>query len=359
MPINLKDVAREVNLSINTVSRALRGLQGVSEARRQQIREVAERIGYRPNRAARRLVLQRSQSIGILVPSLNIPFFAEIDIAIQEMLQEKSYFLYTLNTRDDPAHTMECIELLVEHRIEGLLSIGLPPPQSAELLRSHNIPVVVMVMFQGDLPPHFVGYDDEAGGYQAARHLIGLGHTRIAYFTGKWESDHASLRRAGFSRAVDETMGRVVSRVVFDNYDNTIRSGYQSAGGIVDMIRKGEVSAVMCVCDAVAFGLMHMLNEQELRIPEDVSVIGYDNIEMAEFSIPPLTTISQDASRIGRFGSNLMLQMLESGEDWSKVRHQVLLEPSLVARQSTARLGKSGESAARRHRAKAESNPAV
>ncbi|HOE95410.1 MAG TPA: LacI family DNA-binding transcriptional regulator [Candidatus Sumerlaeota bacterium] len=335
MPCSLKDIALEANVSINTVSRALRGMPGVKHETRRRVQSIARRLGYRPNTAARLLVLKRSHSIGVLVPDLNVPFFAETTIAIQDCLQSSHYYAYIVNTHNDPDRLHEGMELLMEHRIEGLISITRITDKAAEMVDRHGLPHVSLIMSGGAMPPHFVGYDDYAGGRLAARHLVELGHRRIAYYTGHWERDLKPPRYAGF---VDEIAASGVDLEVSrypDTEQNTIRSGYEDSARLVRDILKGGVRAVMCNCDAVALGLMHRLNETGLRIPEDVSVIGYDDIEMAEFCIPPLTTVAQKAGRLGELGSKLMLQLL--GEKlWQDARHQILLEPELKVRRSTA-----------------------
>lgn len=334
----LKDIAREVNLSVNTVSRALRGFPGVSEQNRKRIEETARKLNYVPNGDARSLVLNRTNSIGLLVPNLRVPFFGEITIFIQQMLQEKGYFSYVLNTNEDNEQTYSCICSLIERKIEGVISIGAIPPSSLDALKTHRIPEVVLVVPGSSIPQHFVGYDDEIGGYMAARHLLDLGHRKIAYFTGQWDADldRPSPRHRGFLKAFGDRGDSVEAMTLGDVFEDTIKAGYECSAGLVKRIAKREIDAVFCVCDAVALGLMHRLNEKGLIVPEDVSIIGYDNIEMTEFSIPPLTTISQDAERIARLGTSLLLQLLGSAEDWSSIRHQVFLEPILIIRKSTA-----------------------
>ncbi len=332
----LKDIANEVNLSVNTVSRALRGFPGVSEENRRRIQQLAKTYNYVPSRDARNLVLQSSQSIGVLVPDLRIPYLGEITSFLQQALQEKGYFSYVLTTSDNTEQSSKCAESLVERRVDGLISMTVLTPQTIEMLRYHRIPLLYLVVYGGELPLHFVGYDDEVGGCLAAKHLIDIGHKRIAYFTGNWETDSFRTPRCqGFLRAIRESNGAVQPLLFPHVYADTAKAGYACSREIVERIRSKEVQAVFCVCDAVALGLMHRLYEEKIRVPEDVSIIGYDNIEMAEFSTPPLTTIWQDAERIARLGTMLILQMLGSEEDWDKVRQQVFLEPTLILRKST------------------------
>jgi DNA-binding LacI/PurR family transcriptional regulator len=332
----LKDIAKEVNLSVNTVSRALRGFPGVSEKNRRRIQQLAKTYNYVPSRDARSLVLQSSQSIGVLVPDLRVPYLGEITSFLQQALQEKGYFSYVLTTSGEVGQSSKCAESLVERRVDGLISMTVLTPQTLEMLRYHRIPVLFLVVYQEELPLHFVGYDDEAGGDLAASHLIEIGHKRIAYFTGNWEAESFRTPRCqGFLRAIEESNGTVQPMLFPHVYADTAKAGYACSRDLVDRIRSKEVQAVFCVCDAVALGLMHRLYEERIRVPEDVSIMGYDNIEMAEFSTPPLTTVWQDAERIARLGAMLILQMLSSEEDWDRVRQQVFLEPTLILRKST------------------------
>lgn len=332
----LKDIASEVNLSVNTVSRALRGFPGVSEKNRHRIQQLAKTYNYVPSRDARNLVLQSSQSIGVLVPDLRIPYLGEITSYLQQALQDKGYFSYVLTTSEEMGQKHKCAESLVERRVDGVISMTVLGSHTLDMLRDHRIPLLFLVVYHEELPLHFVGYDDEAGGHLAAKHLIDLGHKRIAYYTGNWEAESFQTPRCrGFLKAIEGSNGAIQPLLFPHVYADTAKAGYSCSREIVERIRTKEVQAVFCVCDAVALGLMHRLYEEKIRVPEDVSIIGYDNIEMAEFSTPPLTTIWQDAERIARLGTMLIFQMLSSEEDWDKVRQQVFLEPTLILRKST------------------------
>lgn len=332
----LKDIAKKADLSIKHVSRVLRNEPGISPETRKKVREIARQLGYRPNLTARSLVLKRSYSIGVLAPDFQVPFFAELISSLQGQLQSSGYFPYLLHTDWKESQANQLVELLLAKGIDGLITVGVLSSETKQLLKQHHVPLVYVAMG----PPeeiseiNIVAYDDVAGGQMAARYLLGIGHRRIAYYDVKGEKRHHSSRLDYFVEALRSNPKASVE-IYFSAKDLSSGEGYHGCGAIVKKIKQGEIDAVFCHCDSLAIGLMCRLHEEGVRVPEQVSVMGYDDLEVSRFLVPSLTTIAQPASNLGPHAGDLIVRLIESPTE--DTRHHVILKPALVERKSTAR----------------------
>lgn len=322
----MEDVAREASVSRALVSLVMRESPKVSEKRRRRVLEAAERLGYRPNAMARGLASRRTRMIGVLLNDLRNPFFAEIMDGIFEAAEKLDYRLLIGTGRRQAAGERRAVDAFFEHRADGLVLVS-PRLSGAEIFSIGRMTHTVVVA-----RPVKVGYidsvanDDLAGGKLAVRHLAELGHRRIAHIDGG-RGAGASGRRAGYLREMSR-LG-LEPRVVTGEF--TEEAGVRAAERL---LMSGDLpTAIFAANDLVAAGALDRLEDEGLRIPDDVSIVGYDNTFLAALHHMSLTTIDQPRPEIGRLALSTLVQRIDG--DRGPAVH-LRLEPSLVVRATTA-----------------------
>jgi LacI family transcriptional regulator len=329
------DVAREAECSINTVSRALNSMPGVSRETRDRVVAAAERLGYIPNRLARSLHRRTSRMLGLIVTDCTDPFYARLIRAVEDTAAEEGYGVILCNSAEADEREARAIKLMLESRVDGLL---ITPVQGAsshiELLKS--IPFVLLGRRFAQLETSYVSTDNEVGAYQATAHLLSLGHRRVAHVTGRPEISSVAERTEGFSRALKE-LG-LEGQVIF-GLDRDLQGGQLAAQQL--LTAANPPTAVFVYNDLMALGILHTARDLGVKIPEELSVVGFDNIELAAYFDVPLTTVAQPIAEIGCQGTTALLKLLDGS---GPAGIQRLLPPQLIVRASTAvRAGSASE----------------
>lgn len=324
------DVAKRAGVSKSLVSLAMRGSDQVSAASRQAIFEAAADLGYRPNAAARSLVRQRSFILGVMLSDLHNPFFAEVVDGIDDAALTAGYRALYNSGRRSPQLEAEAIETLLELRVDGLIvaapAIG---PKSA-VAAARSVPTVVVGRATRSAEIDCVTNDDRLGGELVVDHLVSLGHRQIAHIHGG-SGAGAHPRRTGYERAMRRHGLSAEIRSVAGAY--TEDAGMR---GMEELLDSGDrPTAVFVANDIAAIGALDVLDEYGLRVPEDLSVVGYDNTHISGRHRFDLTTIDQPRSEIGYTAVSLLLERLDEGRIEAK---RVVLAPRLVARGSSARV---------------------
>ena len=314
------DVAARSGVSTATVSRVLSGSQDASADARERVLAAAEALDYRPSAVARALKLRSTRTLGLVVTDIENPFFPQLVSAIEAEATARGYGLLLCNTTDDDARELAALKLLVEQRVDGImLASSRAMRRHARLLHTVGVPLV-LVNSRGVAGLASVDTASRRGARMAAEHLIGLGHRRLAHFTAPRTNAAAVERLAGVRDAV--RAARAELDVVAG--DGRVDGGARAAGSIA-----ADITGVVCYNDLAAIGAMRALRSAGRRVPEDVSVIGFDDIEMAAWTDPPLTTIRQPIGAMGRWAVSRLF-------DDAREREQVHLDPTLVVRGSTA-----------------------
>jgi DNA-binding LacI/PurR family transcriptional regulator len=323
--VTMEDVAREAGVSRALVSLVMRESPKVSEKRRTRVLAAAELLGYRPNAMARGLASRRTHTIGVLLNDLHNPFFAEIMDGIFEAAEELEYRLLIGTGRREAVGERRAVDVLLEHRADGLLLVSPRLPLDAILAVGRTTPTVVVGRPIREGHVDSVTTDDHAGGKLAVRHLAELGHARIAHIDGG-RGAGSSARRAGYLRemAARGFEPRVVSAEFTEVAGVTAVERLLAAGGLP--------TAIFAANDLVAAGAMDRLEDEGLRVPEDVSIIGYDNTFLAALHHMSLTTIDQPRLELGRLALSTLVERVD-GLRSSGVH--LRLEPSLVVRATT------------------------
>lgn len=329
----IKDVAREVEMSTATVSRALRGLPGVSEATRDRVRETARRLGYVPSPSAAGLASGQTRTVAVVVPWVTRWFFAAVVQGAEEVLRERGYDLLLYNLAGDERARHRVFETsMLTKRVDAVLVLSLKPSDD-ELARLDRLGRPVTIV-GADVPGWAtVRIDDEAAARTAVGHLVGLGHRRIAYVGGATEGvldfTAPAARLAGYRDALAEA-GLPHDPLLEEDGEFSVAGGVRAGHALLE--RSDRPTAVFAASDEMAMGVLRSARELGLRVPEDLSVIGVDDHELAE--IFDLTTVAQPVHEQGRVAALQVLAALGGGDHWKP--EQVVLPTELVVRRTTA-----------------------
>ncbi|KQW48716.1 hypothetical protein ASC77_08245 [Nocardioides sp. Root1257] len=328
---SIKDVARDVEMSTATVSRALRGLPGVSDETRERVMESARRLGYVPSPSAAGLASGQTRTVAVIVPRVTQWFFAAIVQGAEEVLRERGYDLLLYNLAGDPSARHRVFETsLLTKRVDAVLVLSLKPsPDELERLRQLGRPVTVI---GADMPGWAtVRIDDHEAAATATRHLLELGHRRIAYLGGATEGvldfTAPSARLAGYRCTLEEAGVELRADLEADG-EFTVTGGQRAAEQLLGL--DPPPTAIFAASDEMAIGALRAARELGVRVPEDLSVIGIDDHEMASYF--DLTTVSQPVHEQGRVAATQVLAAL-TDDDWRP--EQVILPTALVVRGTT------------------------
>ncbi|MDR3750709.1 MAG: LacI family DNA-binding transcriptional regulator [Terracidiphilus sp.] len=348
--VTLTDVAQACGLSVSTVSIVLNKAplsKNVAEKTRQQVRATAKKLGYHPDAFARSLRRRCSQTIGVLAYDLSDPYCFPVVRGIQEGLQPVNYLpmLMDAQTRRDLFDNY--LQMLLEQRAEGVIVVANWVFDEANLLndvRKNNVPVVIVSRDLTDFGVSSILVDNEEGGVMALRYLYDLGHRKIAVIRGPEELFDSEPRWAGVQRAASETGIHLDPRLVLQLPSMVDpMSGFEGGLGCTrQMLQTGhKFTAVLAFDDLTALGVVRGLNEAGLRVPEDCSVMGFDDVLPAAVATPGITTISQPLGKMGILAAEWTVKAIES-LDQQQVQKPVLhyAPLKLVERMSTARLGR-------------------
>ena len=329
----IKDVAREVEMSTATVSRALRGLPGVTEETRERVMDAAHRLGYVPSPRAAGLATGQTRTVAVVVPFVTRWFFATVVHGAEQVLRQRGYdlLLYNLGGDRDARHRVFETSLLTK-RVDAVLVLSLKPsPHELAGLETLGRPVTIV---GADLPGWAtVRIDDELAARTATRHLVDLGHRRVAYVGGSTEGVldfTAPVARVSGYRATLAEAGVAHDPALEVDGEFSVVGGMRAAHELLAL--DDRPTAIFAASDEMAIGVLRAARERGLRVPEDLSVIGIDNHEMADFF--DLTTVAQPVLEQGRVAAQLVLGALRS-ED--RDPDQVVLPTKLVVRRTTAR----------------------
>jgi LacI family transcriptional regulator, galactose operon repressor len=332
----LSDIAKDLKVSIVTVSKALRNQGRISDRTRNRVLKRAKELDYRPNLVARSLVTRRTYTIGLLLPDFTHPFFAEIAKAIAETVRPRGYHVIISYFEEDPALERIEADSLMSRRVDGLILASSQPPGRLDLFepfRIRKLPFVLIDRPIGGVVASFVGVDNDAVGNLATAHLIAQGCRRIAHLRGP-QIGLATKRLNGYLAALKKNKLKARSGYIVDGgfQDHT---GYEAMKTLLKVTPVPD--GVFCYNDPVAIGAMKALREAGLNVPDDVAIVGAGNVHYSDALAVPLTTIDQKTREIGARAAELLLEQIELKRPPRPSK--VLFVPELVPRKSTERRG--------------------
>jgi LacI family transcriptional regulator len=341
----LKDIAEKVGVSVTAVSRALSGYPDISEETRNRIFRIAEELNYQPNIAARTLVTQKSGVLGLFVlgrekgEGFSHPFSGQVINGFLDGLVEQGYDMMVFKANRPPdSGSSSYIGLCRRRMVEGAFLMGLrtDDPWITDL-KSSSIPIVTMDMPLAGEMTFSVGCDNVSAVHAAVRHLADLGHTRISIVNGYTQASVSLERFEGYRSALDD-LGLPFDPSLVAEADFTVAGGKEAFLTMID--RTPDITAVFAASDLMALGVLEGARELGLRVPKDLSVVGFDNIDMASMSSPPLTTLDQPRYELGRTAAKILISACNGDTPPSRV----LLKANLIVRGSTSERNK-GKSA--------------
>ncbi|MCJ7872321.1 LacI family DNA-binding transcriptional regulator [Phaeobacter sp. J2-8] len=331
----IQDVAEAAGVSTATVSRALSNPDLVTETTRKAVFEAVRTTGYRVNRAAQNLRKQRAGAVLVLVPNLGNPFFSQILAGISAGFSGTDYSVLIADTWDEEGREKVLVDYFRDSRIDGMISLdGNLTKSDLALFAREGVEdrIVFACEWVQGAPYPSVRSDNEKGARLAVRHLYDLGHRDIAHVTGPKGNMLTRMRRQGMMVEREE-LGLAVRDEWVIRGDFSLHSGHRAAESILSM--SNRPTAVFCASDMVAFGMIAGLTSGGLSVPNDISVVGFDDIQMSEFYVPALTTIRQHRREIGSRAAGNLLKRLEKAESSGDVSPE-LVDVELVVRASTS-----------------------
>jgi DNA-binding LacI/PurR family transcriptional regulator len=324
----ITDVARRAGVSKSLVSLVMRGGDHVSPGRRQAVTKAAAELGYRPNAMARSLVQRRTHIVGVMVSDLHNPFFADIVAGIQDQAVRTGYKVLVNTGNRAAAREADALETLLQLRADGLILAGPVLEDDVILRASREVPIVLVGREARDASVDSVTNDDRAGAEVAVEHCVSLGHRRIGHIDGG-QGAGAPDRRRGYEAAMKRLGLAAEVSVVSGSY--TEEGGH--AGGLELLGRRPRPTAIFVANDLAAIGALNAIEESGLKVPDDVSLVGYDNTSLAALRHISLSTIHQPRLEMGQLALSTLLERVDQGRAQPR---RVVLSPSLVVRASSA-----------------------
>ena len=334
--ISIKDIARVAQVSHPTVSRALRHSPLVKPQTAERIRLIAGELGYRANAVARSLVTQKTMTIGVVVTTIADPFVGEVVSGIEELANDRGYLVILANSSYDPAREIRVVQSFQEHRVDGILvtssrvgSLYLP------MLSQMKVPIVLINNEHAGEFVHSVMIDNIGAGRLAVEHLIGLGHQRIAYLGDLLGYQSDTERYTGYRQALAAANCPFLAEwlVQGDGLPEGGRLAVEKLLALAD-----PPTAVFCFNDQSAVGVLSGLHARGLRVPDDISVVGFDDLALASYTDPPLTTIRQPKHLMGRMAMEMLLDLLDKPPRQTGLK----VQGELIIRKSSAPPAKRG-----------------
>lgn len=335
----IKDIAKRVGVSITTVSRALNGYDDVSESTRKKIQVAAKELGYRPNASARSLVMKKSKTIGLIVSEVSRSgikdsFAYEVLCGINDCSGELDYDLILFSTNPSKQKSKSYTDLCLERGVDGAMIMGirLDDPYLHEVIDARIPCVLIDIPFQNE-NVGYISTDNMSGAKEATMHLIANGHRKLAMINGHENAAVSMDRLKGFRSAIEASGNPFDSvKIISGNFTET--GGEQAVQQLFE--RDPDITAIFCASDLMALGALKGLQQLGKRVPEDVSIVGYDNIHLTQYTSPPLTTVNQNKYDMGYQAAKLLIDMLEG----NITDHKVILPHELVERDSVLNINK-------------------
>ena len=333
-PLNIGTVARAANVSIATVSRTVNGVSTVNPDIAARVWAVIDRLGYFPNTQARALVSGRSRIFGLIVSEITNPFFPELIQGFEDVAVEHGYEILVSSTNCDPKRMTYCIRRMLERKVEGVavMTFGTEEPLPTQMA-IRRVPLVFVDVAPMQPGTSVIKVDYHHGIDQAVQHLATLGHNDVAVISGPQRLHSAKSRTFAFSSSLKERGIPLIPQW-------QVQGDHSLEGGIAAMrellAQKKMPTAVLCSNDMTAIGVLHQLYRSGLRVPDDLSVIGFDNIHIAEVTIPPLTTVEMSRLDLARAAVTALREQVDAAE-LSAVLSEFRVSTKLIVRESTGR----------------------
>ncbi|WP_163536406.1 LacI family DNA-binding transcriptional regulator [Gracilibacillus sp. YIM 98692] len=330
MKVTIYDVAKKAGVSIATVSKVINNTGNMRDSTRTKVMKVMEELNYYPSVMASALTGKRTQTLGLLVPDISNPFFSEMARTIEDRAHERGLSVIMCSTDEDEDKEKKYLELLRRKQVDGfIIASSFHDKKLLQDLKSTQIPMVMLTQDAGSLGVTSVSVDDFTGGYDATSHLLSLGHQKIVIIAEERLS--SKMRIYGFQEAY-ETHGYEY------HSDMVLRTTASIANGkkcLEQMLNRDELPSAIFACnDLIAIGVIQGARENGIRIPEDLSIVGFDNTILATTTVPSLTTVAQPINEMGRKVVDVIVDNINNEEPTTE---RILFKPTLMVRNTSAR----------------------
>jgi LacI family transcriptional regulator len=327
LSVSIKDVAARAGVSIATVSHVLNGTRGTRRETRDRVEEAIRELGYSQNQAARNLARGRSSLLGLIISDIRNPFFPEVTSAFQDQALAHNMDAIVLNTNYDPQRTLNAVKRLTGLQVPGVAILTSQiDPAVADLLPQSGVASVFLDLGRVNRNVSNIVVDYERGICDSLEHLATLGHRRIAYIGGPLELPSAQVRKKAFIHGALQA-GIEPARAI--DSDFTVKGGYSACG---ELLNGSRPTAIVTGNDLTAIGVLHRAFDAGIRVPEDLSVVGFDDIMFSEYTQPALTTVAVPRGEIGKAAFQALWAMMNDPEQAGR---ELRVETHLVVRQST------------------------
>ena len=328
---SIRDVAARAGVSVTTVSHALNRTRFVSDEARAKVNEAAHALGYVPSEVARGLKQNTTRTLGMLVPNNSNPYFAEIIRGVEAHCYAAGYSLVLCNSNDDAHRQLDHLRVLSERRVDGIVLVA--SGTDAEIVDSCKglrLPLVLLDREIDSIDADLIEVDHATGAELATAHLLSVGHARVACIGGPDDLRPSQQREAGWRRAL-------AAAGINPRVDELVRGDFGPQSGAAAMrrlLKSAHPPTAVFVCnDMMAFGALHVAHELDIDVPRDLSIVGFDDIELSAYTSPPLTTVAQPKQAIGVGAASLLLERLQGGRTEPR---RLILQPELRLRASSA-----------------------
>ena len=339
---SIKDIARLARVSHPTVSRALQNSPLVNAKTAEKIRKIAKESGYRASAVARGLVTRRTRTIGLVVTTVADPFTSEVVTGIEQTANDHGYCVFLADSNADPDRERKIVQSFAEQRVDGIIvtssrvgALYLP------LLSEMMVPIVLVNDQHPGAFVHSVMICNQEGSRAVTEHLVGLGHRRIAYIGDQFGYQSDTERFAGYREALNAAAIPFLPELVVRG-DGKPEAAMRAMDELLAL--KGPPTAVCCYNDMSALGAMRSIHMQGLRVPEDISIAGFDDLFVASYTQPPLTTVRQPMRRMGQLAMENLIKLMSGQESVVRIK----INAELIVRESTARVSTRRPAIARR-----------
>lgn len=340
--LSIKDIAQLARVSHPTVSRALQNSPLVNAKTAERIRKIAKESGYRASAVARGLVTRRTRTIGLVVTTIADPFTSEVVSGIEQAANDHGYCVFLADSNADPERERKIVQSFAEQRVDGIIvtssrvgALYLP------LLSEMMVPIVLVNDQYPGAFVHSVMICNQEGSRAITQHLIGLGHRRIAYIGDQFGYQSDTDRHAGYKEALVAARIPALPELAVRG-DGKPEAAMQTMSSLLALSH--PPTAVCCYNDMTALGAMRSIRLHGLRVPEDISVTGFDDLFVASYTDPPLTTVRQPMRRMGQLAMENLIKLMSGQESVVRIK----VKPELIVRESTAKAGKRKLANARR-----------
>lgn len=331
----IRDIAIKLNISISTVSRALRGAPDVNAETKKSVLEMAEKLSYEPNRIAQSLRIKRTKTIGVVVPEINLHFFSSALSGIQEYCAERGYSIMICQSMESIKTEKSNIHMLVSNRVDGLIISLSSQTENLDHLRQladKSIPIVLFDRVADELNVSKVIVDDHDGAFKAVSHLIRTGCRRIAYIGGPESMSISKQRERGYRDALREH-GLTEDPALIAHCQDIQHDAADALRKL--LLTQPDLDAIFCLNDPIAITALQILKEKKIHIPDQVSVVGFTNEPVSALIEPSLTTVSQPSREMGKTAARLFIDQLEHEGEFTPLTE--VMKTELIVRSSTRR----------------------